>query len=240
MCRRVALLLAIVLCVPSIAPCVWVSAILVTFSNTGVEYVFSANREDIYSSTGDRYTIEKDLYVGYTCDIELYHHNYTGTTKRFGVALYNHNGSSATIIVHARVINDSSIGEYNELQMTAPLVENYVLGAGSTAITTPACGYAYLMYRDVSHNMLVNGKAKVTANRDGVLIRVFHGPQNVSPGTVFTYTRDTQHDPNLTTATVGNAANKRLKITPNWAGGAPAADVVFWTPTYGWLMSDAP
>jgi len=37
------------------------------------------------------------------------------------------------------------------------------------------------------------------------------------------------------TVTVTNAANKSLEITPNWAAGATAADLVLWNSTYGWF-----
>ena len=37
------------------------------------------------------------------------------------------------------------------------------------------------------------------------------------------------------TVTVTNAANKRLEITPNWAAGATASDLVLWNSTYGWF-----
>lgn len=289
--KRIYVFLVTILLMLGTASAAWAD-IGVTFANNGAEYIFSANPEDISGSTGDHYTIDKTLYTGYTYDIELYHHNYTGSTKRFGVALYNPNSSSATITVNAKVINDSANTELNELDMTAPLTEQYVLGYGATTITIPAYSYTFLMSRDVATQRLVNGKAKISTNISNVRARVFHAPQGTSASTVFGYTRDTSSASNLTTAffnydgkyntstinastyptfklsewprslnsseyetgsdylgsnilggnygvtytvTVTNAANKSLEITPNWAAGATAADLVLWNSTYGWF-----
>ncbi|WP_066636808.1 hypothetical protein [Desulfolucanica intricata] len=294
--KRLSTILVVMLLILGAVSTAWAGDIGVTFQNNGVEYIFSANPENINGTTGNHYTIEKDLYTGYTYDIELYHHNYTGETKRFGVALYNPNSSTATITVNAKVINDcAATGESTELDMTAPLVEQYVLGYGSTSISIPAKSYTFLMYKDVPTQRTVSGKAKVSTNLSGVKARVFHGPQYVSASTVFSYTRDTDYESNITTGffnydgkynsstidastyptfklsewrpslnvneyetgsnvlgssilggnygmtytiTVKNAANKRLKIIPNFKNlDCPAAALVLYSPQIGWFRT---
>lgn len=170
------------------------------FGSQGIEYVFSANPEQILSTTGDHYTIDKTLYTGYTYDVELYHTNWSNQNKRIGVALYNPNSSTATITVNAKAIGNSAAGEVNELDVTPALVEQYALGQGATTISIPAYGYTFLMYQDVVNGKTVFGKSKIYTNISGVRARVFHGPQSVGASTVFGYSRDTAYAPNLTTA----------------------------------------
>lgn len=291
--RIICLALVVSLALLLVASPVW-AAIGVSFSNTGYKYIFSSNPEDIYS-TALKYTINQSLSSYTTYDFELYHHNYSGASLKFGVALKNTSTATATVTINARVIRYSNPDPPSEVDMTAPLIRDYQQNYGATTIYINPGQCAWLMVLDVPAGKLVNGKVRMRSNV-GLTARVFHGPTSTTPTQVFgSIPRDTagngvvtgffnydgkynsspidasgnptfilsEWPPNLNrneyewgqnlidpsdgyldanygatyTITVTNAANKKLKITPNWSGGAQTARIVLYTPTYGWYTT---
>jgi len=168
-----------------------------TFSHSGNKYIFSDNPESIPSA--DKYTIEETLSSSYTYDIELYHQNLTGATKRVGIALYNPNASSATITIYAKVTGTSNTAQSSEVDLTAPLQRDYQNGTGATTLTLLANSYSFLVYVDMPTSKLVNEKVKIKSSLSNVRARVFHGPTSVTAQQVFSYSRDSASGSSTTT-----------------------------------------
>jgi len=188
------ILSGLILQIPSNASAVQIG---LTFSHSGNKYIFSDNPESIPSS--DRYTIEETLSSSYTYDIELYHHNLTGSTKRIGVAIYNPNASSATITVYAKKTGYSNTDQSSEVDLTAPLQRDYQMGIGATTLSLSGYSYAFLVYVDTPTGKLVNEKVKIKSSLSNVKMRIFHGPTSVTAQQVFSYSRDSASGSSTTT-----------------------------------------
>lgn len=149
------------------------NAYAVSFTQTGIKYIFSDQPEDIASTTA-KYTIEQALSSYTSYDIDLYHHNQSGSSLRFGVAIKNPNSTTATITVSSGVINTAAWNIPSELAMTSQLDVDYMNGVGAKTVSIPAGGAAWIIYSDVSSGRLVEGKTKFYSNLP-VTMRIFHG-----------------------------------------------------------------
>lgn len=95
----------------------------ISFTN-GVSrrFLFSDSPEAIRSSNSTNgYLAGTTFTAGERMDFELYHHNNTGMTKRFGIVVQNGNNTAATLTLHNKAIGTaSSASQQSEQQMTAP------------------------------------------------------------------------------------------------------------------------
>ena len=101
----------------------------ISFTN-GVSrrFLFSDSPEAITSSNSTNgYLAGTTFNAGERMDFELYHHNKSGTTKRFGIVVQNGNSTAVTLTLHNKAIGTASgATQKAEQQMTAIMVRDYL------------------------------------------------------------------------------------------------------------------
>ena len=148
--------------------------------------LFSDNPENITSSNSTNgYLAGTTFSANERMDFEFYHHNYTGSTKRFGVVVQNGNSTAVTLTLNNKAIGTSDSDAASELLMTAPVARNFFKST-ATAVTIPAKSSQFVLYKDVAKGLLVNGKLSMTSNKGNVYARIVYGNTSTAASTYFT------------------------------------------------------
>ncbi len=159
----------------------------ISFTN-GVSrrFLFSDSPEAITSSNSTNgYLAGTTFNAGERMDFELYHHNKSGTTKRFGIVVQNGNSTAVTLTLHNKAIGTASgATQKAEQQMTAIMVRDYLKSSSST-ITVPANSSVFVLSQNVSNGYMVDGKLSMTSNKGNVYARIVYGSTTTSAATYF-------------------------------------------------------
>ncbi len=164
----------------------------ISFTN-GVtrRFLFSDSPEAIKSSNSTNgYLAGTTFTAGERMDFELYHHNNTGMTKRFGIVVQNANSTAATLTLHNKAIGTaSSKSQQSEQLMTAPMVRDFLKSSSST-VTVPANSSVFVLYKDVPNGNIVDGKLSMTSNKGNVYARIVYGNTSTAASTYFNIAKE--------------------------------------------------
>lgn len=164
----------------------------ISFTN-GVtrRFLFSDSPEIITKSNSTNgYLAGTTFKAGERMDFELYHHNNTGMTKRFGIVVQNGNSTAATLTLHNKAIGTASgASQQSEQLMTAPMVMNYLQSSSST-VTVPANSSVFVLYKDVPNGNMVDGKLSMTSNKGNVYARIVYGNTTTAASTYFNIAKE--------------------------------------------------
>lgn len=176
--------------------------------------LFSDNPENITSSNSTNgYLAGTTFSANERMDFEFYHHNYTGSTKRFGVVVQNGNSTAVTLTLNNKAIGTSGSDAASELLMTAPVARNFFKSTATT-VTIPAKSSQFVLYSDVPSGKLVNGKLSMTSNKGSVYARIVYGNTSTAASTYFNITNQEKANGSQFSGQL-NYAQKNVTVNAN-------------------------
>lgn len=162
-------------------------------SYSGISFTTGVSRRFLYSDSPEIITSSNSTngYLAGTTftanermDFEFYHHNASGSTKRFGIVVQNGNSSAVTLTIHNKAIGTAARTQKDEQNMTAPLLRDF-FNSSATTVTIPANSSQFVLYADVANNKMVNGKLSMTSNKGNVYARIVYGSTGTAASTYF-------------------------------------------------------
>lgn len=170
----------------------------ISMIQSGSKYIYSNNPEavtgSVYGSNG-KYTIEQALLKNTSYVFEYYHHNWTGSNKKFGIAIKNNNSTSAQI----RVVKEALTTSSNTLTASTTTLKNYGNSSKDVYVTIPANGTIFLQETTVQGSNIVNGKIKFIPTKSNISARVFFSSTSSSSNSIFNLSRATSTNTSMTT-----------------------------------------